>query len=63
MSGGKQIDLDHWIDAMAPVLRLEITDELRAGVKSHLKTASKMAAVLERVPLSDDAEPAPTYRT
>jgi hypothetical protein len=63
MSGGKQIDLDQWIDAMAPVLRVEISDEVRAGVKSHLKTASKMAAVLERVPLRDDAEPAPIYRT
>ena len=55
-------DFDQWIDAMAPVLRLDIAPEHRAGVKNHLKTAAKMAALLERAALKDEAEPAPVYR-
>ena len=55
-------DFDQWIDAMAPVLRLTIAPEQRAGVKANLKTAAKMAALLEKVPLRDDAEAAPVYR-
>jgi hypothetical protein len=55
-------DFDQWIDAMAPVLRLELSPEHRAGVKANLKTAAKMAALLEKIPLKDDAEPAPVYR-
>jgi Protein of unknown function (DUF4089) len=55
-------DIDRWIDAMAPVLGLDIAPEHRAGVKANLKTAAKMAAMLEKVPLKDDAEPAPVYR-
>ena len=47
---------------MAPVLRLELLPEHRAGVKANLKTAAKMAALLDKVPLKDDAEPAPVYR-
>jgi hypothetical protein len=55
-------DFDHWIDAMAPVLRLDIAPEYRPGVKANLKTAAKMAALLEKVPLDDDVKPAPVYR-
>ncbi|HEX4296832.1 MAG TPA: DUF4089 domain-containing protein [Devosia sp.] len=55
-------DFDHWIDAMAPVLRLDIAPEHRPGVKANLKTAAKMAALLEKVPLDDDVKPAPVYR-
>jgi hypothetical protein len=55
-------DFDQWIDAMAPVVKLELTPEQRVGVKANLKTAAKMAALLERAALKDEAEPAPVYR-
>jgi hypothetical protein len=55
-------DFDQWIDAMAPVVKLEIAPEHRAGVKSHLKSASKLAALLEKAPLKDETDPAPVYR-
>ena len=54
--------IDQWIDAMAPVAGLTIPEERRAGVKNNLKTAAKMAALLEKVTIKDDIEPAPVYR-
>jgi hypothetical protein len=47
---------------VAPLVQLEITDEQRPGVRQNLKTAAKMAALLEQVKLGDDTEPAPVYR-
>ena len=55
-------DLDQWMDAVAPILKLEVPPEQRAGVKDHLKTAAKMAALLEKVSLRDDTGAAPVYR-
>jgi len=55
-------DFDLWIEAMAPAVRLEIAPEYKAGVKANLKTAAKMAALLEKAPLRDETEPAPVYR-
>jgi hypothetical protein len=58
----KQADLDRWAEAMAEVLRLELSPDYLPGIKANLKTAAKMAAVLEKAPLKDSAEPAPVYR-
>jgi len=58
----KPFDADALIDAMAPLLQLKVAPEHRAGVKLNLKTASKMAALVEQVRLEDDAEPAPVFR-
>jgi hypothetical protein len=55
-------DFDQWIDAMAPVLQLDIPPELRKGVSANLKTAAKMAALLEKTTLKDETGPAPVYR-
>jgi Protein of unknown function (DUF4089) len=55
-------DFDLWITAMGPAVQLEIKDEYRAAVKAHLKTAAKMAALLDKAPLRDETEPAPVYR-
>jgi Protein of unknown function (DUF4089) len=55
-------DFDQWIEAVAPLVRLEIAPEYRAGVKTNLKTAAKMAALLEKAPLRDETEPAPVFR-
>ncbi len=58
----KPFDADALIDATAPLLQLRIAPEHRAGIRLNLKTASKMAALVEQLKLDDDAEPAPVYR-
>jgi hypothetical protein len=58
----KPFDADALIDASAPLLQLRIEPEYRAAIKANLKTASKMAALVERVKLGDEAEPAPVFR-
>jgi hypothetical protein len=58
----KPFDVDAMIDAVAPLVQLDITDEQRPGVRQNLKTAAKMAALLDQVKLGDDTEPAPVYR-
>lgn len=55
-------DFDHWIDATSAVVRLDIAAEHRGGVKANLKTAAKMAALLDKAALRDHDEPAPVYR-
>ena len=55
-------DFDQWIDAMAPVLGLTVTPEQRAGVKASLKTATKMAALLDKAGVKDEIDPAPVFR-
>ncbi len=58
----KPFDVDAVMDAMAPLLGLRISPEYRNGIKLNLKTAAKMAAVVEQVKLDDEQEPAPVYR-
>ncbi len=58
----KPFDADALVDASASLLHLRIAPEYRAGIKLNLKTASKMAALIEQIKLEDDAEPAPVYR-
>lgn len=58
----KPFDADAVIDAMAPLMQLTISPDHRPGVKANLKTAAKMAALVEQVRLPDDSEPAPVYR-
>jgi Protein of unknown function (DUF4089) len=55
-------DFDLWIEAIAPAVQLELAPDYRAGVKANLKTAAKMAALLEKVPLKDETEAAPVFR-
>jgi hypothetical protein len=55
-------DFDQWIDAMGPVLGLSVSPEQRPGVKANLKTAAKMAALLDKAKVADDIEPAPVFR-
>lgn len=58
----KPFDADALIDATAPLLQLRIEPDYRAGIKLNLKTASKMAALVEQVKLGDEAETAPVFR-
>lgn len=55
-------DFEQWIEAMAPAVRLEIAPEYRSGVKTNLKAAAKMAALLEKAGLKDETDPAPVFR-
>jgi len=55
-------DFDRWIEAMAPTMGLEIADAHKPGVKANLKTAAKMAALLEKAALRDETDPAPVFR-
>jgi hypothetical protein len=59
----KPFDAEALIEAAAQMLQLKIAPEYRDGVKNNLKTAAKMAALVEQTKLDDDAEPAPVYRT
>ncbi len=55
-------ELDAWIDAMAPVVGVTVTDEQRPGVKAFVAVAKAMAEQLEKVDLADDRlEPAPVF--
>lgn len=58
----KPFDADAVIDASASLLQLRIDEAYRAGIRQNLKTARKMASLLEQVPLEDDSEPAPVFR-
>jgi hypothetical protein len=58
----KPFDADALIEATAPLLQLQIAPDYRPGVKQNLKTAAKMAALVQQVKLPDDTEPAPVYR-
>jgi len=58
----KPFDADALIDATAPLLHLRIHPAYRGAIKANLKTASKMAALVEQVKLEDEAEPAPVFR-
>ena len=58
----KPFDADALIEATAALLQLKVAPEHRNGIKQHLKTASKMAALVEQVKLEDNVEPGPVYR-
>jgi hypothetical protein len=61
-TSSKLPDLDQWIDTMAPIVRLDIVPEQRPGVKANLKTAAKMAALLDKTVVEAETEPAPVFR-
>ena len=57
----ESFDPDALIDAMAPLLGLDIKPESRGPVITHLKIAAELAAKLEAVSLDAEAEPAPVF--
>jgi hypothetical protein len=59
----KPFDADALIEAAAAMLHLEVAPDYKRGVRDNLKTAAKMAILVERVKLDDSAEPGPVYRT
>ena len=58
----KPFDAEALIEATAAMLQLPIAPEYRDGVRQNVKTAAKMAALVEQVKLADDTDPGPVYR-
>lgn len=54
-------DLDALIDALAPVLGLDVDPEWRPAIRTHLAITLRHAAALSAFPLSDDLDPAPVF--
>jgi hypothetical protein len=59
----KPFDADALIEAAAAMLHLRIAPDYKRGVRDNLKTAAKMAILVEQIKLEDSAEPGPVYRT
>ncbi len=56
-----EAELDAFMDASAAVLGLAIAPEWRAAVRANLAVTFRLSAVVEEVPLPDEAEPAPVF--
>ncbi|MGJ3265098.1 MAG: DUF4089 domain-containing protein [Salinarimonas sp.] len=54
-------DPDAIIDAMAPLLGLDVPDADRPGVAAHLATAARLQALVDAVAIQDAEEPAPVF--
>ena len=55
-------DAERIVDAMAPLLGLDIPAEARPVVVLHLGLTERIAAPLLAFPLDDEAEAAPVFR-
>ena len=55
-------DPEALIDAMAPLLGLDIPPDYRPGVVTNLQVTARFAALVLDDPLGDHAEPAPVFR-
>lgn len=58
----KPFDADAVIEAGAAMLNLDLLPEDRKSVRNQIKTAAKMAALVEQAKLDDTIEPGPVYR-
>jgi hypothetical protein len=54
MADERTWDEDAWIDALAPVVGVVVTEVERPGVRTFLALAKAMAETLETVDLPDD---------
>ena len=50
------------IDAMAPLLGLDIKPEYRPGIATNLKVTAGVAGLVLDFPIDDHAEPAAVFR-
>lgn len=58
-----EFDVEAMIDAMAGFLDLPVEAEYRPGIAGHLTVARAIAKDVLAFETSDEAEPAPVYRT
>jgi len=61
MSEDKPFDAEAVIDAMAPLLGLEIPEAYRPGILANLEVTAGLAALVLEFPLGDHAEPAAVF--
>jgi hypothetical protein len=54
-------DPDKVIDAMAPLVKLEVEPEHRPGIAANLAVAARFADLILDFPLDDHAEPAAVF--
>jgi Protein of unknown function (DUF4089) len=55
-------DPDKVIDAVAPLVNLEIAPDYRPGIATNLAIAARFAALILDFPLDDHVEPAAVFR-
>ena len=58
----RPFDPEAVLDAMAPMLGLEIRPEYRPGIVTNLEMTARFATIVLDVPLDDHAEPAAMFR-
>ncbi len=58
----KPFDSEAVIDAMAPLLGLDVKPEYRPGIVTNLEVTVRFAKLLLDIPIHDEAEPAPVFR-
>jgi hypothetical protein len=54
-------DPDAVIDALAPMLGIEVADTFRPGVRQNLEATAKIAQAVLEFELPDEAEAAPVF--
>ena len=54
-------DPEALIDAVKPLLGLDVSEAARPGVKLNLEIAARLSRLVMDFPLDDEAEPAPVY--
>ncbi len=54
-------EAERLIDAMAPLVGIELADEYRPGVVLNLQIALRLAALVAAADLGDHDEPAPVF--
>ena len=57
-----KLDAEAVIDAMAPLIGIEIEPDYRSGIAFNLDVAARFAALVLEFRLSDHAEPAAVFR-
>lgn len=62
MTDKPEPDPEAVIDAMAPLLGLDIAPEYRPGIAANLRVTAGLAALVLEFPLDDHAEPAAVFR-
>lgn len=57
----KPFDPEAVIDALAPLLKLDIVPDYRPGIVINLNITARLAALVLEFPLGDHAEPAAVF--
>jgi hypothetical protein len=61
MTATLEADPEAIMDAMAPLLGLDVKPEYRSGIATNLNVTAALAALVLEFPLDDHAEPAAVF--